>query len=90
MSRELPGLGRYWLGVTLIVVILGPVLAVAGIGGSLWGLGGFLVIFGFAVPLISRGLRPPVRLVASSQNGTRVRSAECSHREPQGLFRSLK
>ena len=44
----------------------GPVLALAGIGGSLWGLAGFLVIFTVAViPLIARELRAGVSLVSS-------------------------
>jgi hypothetical protein len=57
----------------LIIVITGPLLAVAGIGGSLWGLAGFLVIFGVAVvPLIIRGLRPAVTLISSSEQTGRL------------------
>jgi hypothetical protein len=65
-SPEWRRIGRCWLGVLLIVMITGPVLALAGIGGSLWALAGFLVIFGLAsAPLIVRGLRPTVTLVSS-------------------------
>jgi hypothetical protein len=56
----------------LIVVITGPVLAVAGIGGSLWSLIGFLVIFGVAVvPLTVHELRPAVTLLSSSEHSRR-------------------
>jgi len=69
-QSELPRLGRCWLAAAVIVVITGPVLAAAGIGGSLWGLAGFLLIFAVMVtPLIARELRPPVRLVSSSERG---------------------
>jgi hypothetical protein len=72
-SPEWRRIGRCWLGVLLIVMITGPVLAVAGIGGSLWALAGFLVIFGLAAaPLIGRGLRPSVTLVSSSEQTKRV------------------
>ena len=65
-SPELRQLGRCWLTAALIILSTGPVLAVAGIGGSLWALAGFLVIFGVAVvPLILRELRPPISLVSS-------------------------
>lgn len=70
---ELHRLGRCWLGASLIVVITGPALAVAGIGGSLWSLAGFLVIFGVAVaPLIARELRPTITLLSSSEHIGRV------------------
>jgi hypothetical protein len=72
-SPELRRLERCWLGVLLIVVITGPVLAVAGIGGSLLALAGFLVIFGLAtVPSIGRGLRPSVTLLSSSEQSEQV------------------
>jgi hypothetical protein len=45
-SPESGRLGRCWFGAALIVVITGPVLAVAGIGGSIWSLAGFLLISG--------------------------------------------
>ena len=61
-------LGNCWFGAALIVVITGPVLAVVGIGGSIWGMAGFLLIFGVAVaPLIARELRPSVTLLSSSE-----------------------
>jgi len=57
----------------VIVVITGPALAAAGIGGSLWGLAGFLVIFNVVVvTLISRQLRPAVSLVSSTERSRRV------------------
>lgn len=69
--RSLPESGRLgncWFGAALIVVITGPVLAVVGIGGSIWGMAGFLLIFGVAVaPLIARELRPSVTLLSSSE-----------------------
>ena len=73
-SPELRRLGRCWLGASLIIVVIGPVLALAGIGGSLWSLAGFLVIFGVAVmPLIVRELRPTVSLLSSSDHTERPR-----------------
>lgn len=71
-SPELRQLGRCWLGAALIIVSTGPVLAAFGIGGSLWGLAGFLVIFTVAViPLIARELRPAVSLVSSREERRR-------------------
>ncbi|HUA43953.1 MAG TPA: hypothetical protein VMA77_01920 [Solirubrobacteraceae bacterium] len=66
----------------LVVVITGPVLAVAGIGGSLWSLAGFLVIFGLAVvPLIVRELRPGVTLASSTEHRMRVSRARPQARD---------
>jgi hypothetical protein len=54
-------------------VITGPVLVVADIGGSLWSLAAFLVIFGVTVvPLIARTLRPAVALLSSSERSEQV------------------
>lgn len=72
-SPEWRQLGRCWLGASLIIVITGPLLALVGIGGSLWALAGFLVIFGLAVmPLILRELRPAVTLASSSERTGRL------------------
>jgi hypothetical protein len=67
------------VGASLIIVVIGPVLAAAGIGGSLWSLAGFLVIFGVAVmPLIVRELRPTVRLLSSSDHTERLAGGRTS------------
>jgi hypothetical protein len=72
-------LGRCWLVASLIIVLTGPVLALAGIGGSLWSLAGFLVIFGVAVmPLIVRELRPTVSLLSSSDHTERLAGGRTS------------
>ena len=65
----------------LIIVIVGPVLAAAGIGATLFGLAVFLVVFiAAAMLLIARELRPAVSLLSSADRG---------ERNPQGLTSDL-
>jgi hypothetical protein len=57
----------------VIGVILGPVLAVAGIGATLLGLALFLAVFiAAATLLIVRELRPAISLLSSEDQGKRV------------------
>ena len=57
----------------LIVVIVGPVLAVAGVGATLFGLALFLAVFiTGATLLIARELRPAVSLLSSADRVERV------------------
>jgi len=59
---------RCWLRLLLTLVIASPVIAVLGVGGTLLGLIGFLVIFGVAsARFISPELRPAVSLVSSGE-----------------------
>jgi len=55
------------------VLVAGPVLAAGGVGGTLLGLAGFLVVFALAGALvIVRDLRPGVSLVSSAPRDTRA------------------
>jgi hypothetical protein len=75
-SPELQRIERCWVRLLLIVVIVGSVAAAGGIRGSVSGLAEFLAVLGvLAMPLIARGLRPPVRLSSSTNRGERVRSS---------------
>jgi len=66
-SPELRRLERCWLRLVLILVVVAPVLAIAGAGGSLPTLAGFLVLFGVVSSrVIVRQLRPAVTLVSST------------------------
>jgi hypothetical protein len=72
VSSELRQLERYWLRLVLILVIVGPVLAFTGAGGSLPTLAGFLVLFGVASAwVIGRHLRPAVTLVSNTAERAR-------------------
>jgi hypothetical protein len=56
----------------LVIVIVGPVLAAAGIGATLFGLAVFLVVLIAAATLvIARELRPAVNLGSSAEHGER-------------------
>ena len=64
---------RCWLRTLFIVVIVGPVLATAGVGATLLGLALFLVIFIAAgTILIARELRSAVSLLPSADRVERV------------------
>jgi Cu/Ag efflux pump CusA len=67
-SVGLQRIERCWLRLLLIVVMVGPILAVLGVGGTLLGLIAFLVIFAVAAALlIARELRPAVSLFSSAE-----------------------
>jgi len=64
---------RCWLRLLVIVLIVAPPLAVAGLGGTLAGLAGFLVMFAVVSTLVMvRELRPGVSLLSSAQRGRGV------------------
>jgi hypothetical protein len=64
---------RCWLRLLVTVVVVGPVLAAVGLGGTLFGLAVFLVIFTVAATLlIGHELRPAVRLSSGMERRERV------------------
>ncbi len=67
-SLTLDRVERCWLRLLVIVVIVAPPLAYAGVGGTLSGLAEFLVIFAVVAKLVMvRELRPAVSLLSSAR-----------------------
>jgi hypothetical protein len=72
-SAALYPIERCWLRLLITIVVVGPVLAAAGLGGTLFGLAVFLVIFAVvATTLITHELRPAVRLSSGMNRSERA------------------